>query len=42
MWRSMTCMGVKPKLGDLGDELIQPIVIIGDGMVAQPATDHTR
>ena len=42
MWRSMTCMGVKPKLGDLGDELIQPSVVIGDGMVSQSTTNHTR
>jgi len=33
---------LEPKLGNLGDELIQPSVIFWHGMVSQPATYHTR
>jgi hypothetical protein len=33
---------MEPKLRDHGDELIQPSVVIRDGMVAKPPTNHTR
>lgn len=33
---------MEPELGHRNNELIQPTHVVGNGMVAQPPSDHTR